>query len=243
MICKGIPWICGAGQARPDAPAGRASSTYARPEGPSRHPIRWRIHSLMTWGEYGGFAGIDMRHSLEAYAERYLAWANRPWTGHLYGYSGLGRRAPAAWSAARLESHLPEGTGERHRCRRRGFSFQPRPTAAAPSTHVFCSIRQTTFPCRILPSSTRTFAGGQTVDFPGDRHITARFESGPRLRILVALAVLDADAPPPPLMEWQDPDIRLDAERVWAFPFKGAILKTVRLGQHVSNLQRAPAGE
>ena len=40
-------------------------------------------------------------------------------------------------------------------------------------------------------------------------------------------------------MEWQDPDIRLDAERVWAFPFKGAILKTVRLG---AACLQSPAG-
>jgi hypothetical protein len=239
MICKGIPWICGAGQTRPDA-RWQSVLTHARPEDrPSPYPLAYPFTHDM--GEYGGFAGIDMRHSLEAYAERYLAWRTDLGPAICMAILDLveeHRRPgpPLAWNLTfpkELESAIDaDGAGFRFTAPDGGGTLYARFLLDTPD-HL--SVQD-------IPSSTRTFAGGQTVDFPGDRHITARFESGPRLRILVALAVLDADAPPP-LMEWQDPDIRLDAERVWAFPFKGAILKTVRLGQHVSNLQRAPAGE
>lgn len=238
MICKGIPWICGAGQARPDA-RWQSVLTHARREDrPSPYPLAYPFTYRMD--KHGGVAGLDMRQAINAYAERYLSWRTDLGPAICMAILDLveEHRRPApplTWNLTfpvELEAAIdPDGCGFRLTAPDCGGVLCARFLLDAPND---LSIQD-------LPLSTRTFAGGQTVEYPGDRHIAGRFELRAQVRILVALAVVDADAPPP-VLEWQDPNICLGDKRLWPSPFKGAILDTVRLSQHAPNLQRAPAG-
>ncbi len=236
MICKGTPWICGAGQARPDT-RWQSVLTHARREDrPSQYPLAYPFTYRM--GEKGGMAGLDMRQAINAYAERYLSWRTDLGPAICMAILDLVEEhrqpsPPLTWNLTfprELEGTIDsDGRGFRLTAPNHGGALQARFLLDAPDD---LSIQD-------IPFSTRTFVGDRTVEYPGDRHIAGRFEHRAQMRILVALTVVDAGTPAPTL-EWQDPDIRLGDDRVWRFPFEGAILKGVRLGTHVPNLQRVP---
>ena len=92
-----------------------------------------------------------------------------------------------------------------------------------------------------VPPTKRTYSGGQTHSYPGDKYIQASFRDRNHIRILVALVVQKPEDPVPELA-WADPDIALGNGSIWSQPFKGAILESVRLAEHRPNLQTSPGG-
>lgn len=239
MSCRGVPWICGPGQARSKA-IWQSALTHAREEDrPKQTPYAYPFTHRMD--DKGGMAGLDLRKVLGCYAERYLTWRvdqglplcmamldlveehqtpPRPFTWNLTFPKELSGNPDADGRGFRLEAPGREGV------------LHARFLLDAPDNLSIQSI----------PASSRTFSGGATHEYPGDHYIAGRFEPRARLRVLVALAVVAPDQPAPDFA-WEDPHIRLGPEHLWTRPFHGAILDTVRLDRHAPNLQRAPAGE
>jgi hypothetical protein len=91
-----------------------------------------------------------------------------------------------------------------------------------------------------MPASSRTYANGTKVDYPGDKFIRAQFPQQQAARILVALIITRPDQPVPTLL-YRDKDISLD-DVIWQRPFAPVVLPSVDLATCRPNLMTHPAG-
>jgi hypothetical protein len=189
-------------------------------------------------GDDGGVVGIDTRQSLGAYGERYLAWRadhGLPFVLAVLDLLDDHRDPPLDWqwnlSFPRDLACAVDHDGA-------GFVL------ADPEHGTLCVRFLLDRPDRLevceMPGSSRTFANGNTVDYPGDRYVHAAYDGVGEGRILVCLAVL------PPGGERPEMGLRANAIQIggtdWAHPFSPAILKSVDLAESVPNRMTRPGG-
>jgi hypothetical protein len=91
-----------------------------------------------------------------------------------------------------------------------------------------------------MPASTRTYANGTKVDYPGDKFIRANFPQQRAARILVAIVITGAGQLVPQ-MHYRNKDIALD-DVIWQRPFAPVVLPTVDIATCRPNLMTHPAG-
>ena len=235
MAC-GRNWICAGGQARAKAIWQSSLSHAEESERSKAKPFAYI--SSQDLNDAGGQLSMEMRHHLGAYSERYLSWRenetgafqlavfdqvdehqdpSRPWTWNLSFPREL------SWEVDEDQRGLTMTDPECGVLRLRFLLDAP-----------------TALTVEEMPGSTRTFAGGQKVDYPGDYYLAARLEDRKNLNILVAITVIPKGAPTPALTGTLNA-ISFGTE-VWDQPFKGMILSSFDPALHRPNLQKGPAG-
>lgn len=236
LISLGRTWICGGGQAR-----GRSEwqsvFTHAHPEDrPKPAPLAHIFCSRVR--DTHGVVGIDTRKSLSAYSERYLAWNTRlglPLTLALLDLLDDHRDPPLSWqwnlSFPRELAYAVHGDGA-------GFSLTDPERGTLEGR--FLIDKPAELNIREMPGSSRTFANGTTVDYPGDRFVHAAYPDQAMARILVALTIVPTDQESPPLA-FSENAIHV-GDTAWERPFAPAVLPGVDLRQSVPNRMTLPAG-
>jgi hypothetical protein len=236
LMCLGRTWICGGGQNRPRAEF-QSVFTHADPaQRPRPAPLAHITGAQLQ--DSAGAVGIDTRNSLQAYSERYLAWradAPHPFVLALLDLLDEHRDPPRDWqwnlSFPRELEAAVDGDGA-------GFRLVD-PERGRLSAR-FLIDRPLSLEIRDMPASSRTYANGRKVDYPGDRFVHAAFPAHKLGRILVCAVVSrpdDAD----PRIQFADNAILLDGQP-WRNPFAPLILPTVDLAQSLPNRMTRPAG-
>ncbi len=238
LISNGTSWICGAGQARMKS-KWQSVITHAREEDrPPKKPYAYPFTTHM--GEHGGWAGIELRQVLGCYSERYVSW--RTDLGYPVCLAVLDlveeHKDPARpfdWNLS-FPKEL-EATVDADGC---GFQLADGENGTLHARFLLDHPDEMTI--EEMPPTRRTYSSGQMHAYPGDMFVQASFRNRTHLWVFVAMAVQKPEDPAPELT-WKDPDLVLGQDMEWPHPFRGAILDSVRLGEHRPNLQTSPAGK
>ncbi len=234
LMGLGRTWICGGGQARGKAEWQSVLTPVVPPE--KRGP-----HAHVTYCEQradGGVVAMDTRGVLQVYSERYLAWRSadgQPFAFALMDLVDEHQNPPRAWhwnlSFPRdLDATVHED----------GLGFNLADAEKGTLVARFVAQAPSSLALKDMPDSRRTFSGGHTVQYPGDRFAQARFEGTARTTILL-LAVLVPAGQPLPDLAWEGRDARLGATR-WENVFGASLLPAVLPGQSIPNLMKFPEG-
>ncbi len=236
LMANGRTWICGGGQARAKA-CWQSVFTHADDDNrPRPAPFAYLFCSHLA--EEGGVVGIDTRQSLGAYSERYLAWRadlGLPFVLAVLDQLDDHRNPPLDWQwnlsfPRDLECAIDED----------GAGFVLAGTGHGMLSARFLLDRPGCLEAREMPGSSRTYANGNTVNYPGDGYIRAAYNGVKEARILVCLAVLPEGAGRPEI-HFRRNSIAIGG-REWAHPFSPAILKSVDLAKSVPNRMTLPGG-
>lgn len=239
LMANGTNWICGGGQNRAKA-IWQSVLTHVDAAQTKVQKGHAYVFSR-SLEETCGCIGMEMRHVLGAYSERYLAWNSS--VGYPICLAVLDLvsehcKPPRAYtwnlSFPRELACAIDSDGA-------GFSLRHPKAGVLRARFLLDQPERLTH--EVMPASTRTYSGGHRVDYPGDGFIAATFGQREALRILVAMAVSPADEDQAPA------GMRLDGRAIvlgngvkWQDPFASAILPQVDLASCRTNLQLYPAG-
>ncbi len=236
LMSRGRVWMCGAGQARTES-RWQSSLTHADPaQRPAEKPFAYISSQHLS--SSGGKIGMDLRHHLEAYGERYLSWRENDAGNFQCALLDLvdeHQRPPRSWT---WNLSFPRDLEVRLHEDKAGLTLRD----------PECGLLQLRFlqdlPDELhileMPPSTRSYSGGRSEDYPGDRYLEARFDQRQNLTILTAMTVV-GQAEGAPELSGTLHEVNFGDSR-WAHPFQGSILSSFNPVQHRSNLQLAPAG-
>lgn len=233
LMALGRTWICGGGQARGKAEWQSIFTQAASGDRPTPAPL---AHvSTIDVRDSGGVVGMDTRKCCGAYGERYLSW--RSDTGHPFCLAMLDlldehREPPLDWQwnlsfPRELETTIHED----------GMGFTLLDPERGRLTGRFLIDAPSSLESLQMPGSSRTYSGGKTIQYPGDRYIRAAFPACRQGRILVGIVVSKEEVE----IRFADNSILLNG-KPWKDPFFPAILKSVDLAQSPPNRMRNPAG-
>ena len=230
----GRTWICGGGQARSKAEWQSVLIPVVPPEkrGPNAH---------VTYCEQradGGVVAMDTRGVLHVYSERYLAWRSRPGQPFAFALMDLvdEHLTPArAWHWNLSFPRELEATAHAD-----GLGFNLADVEKGTLVARFVAQAPAALAFRDMPDSRRTFSGGHTVHYPGDRFVQARFEGTSHTRILVVAALIPVGQPLPQIT-WEGRDALLGNTR-WENVFGASLLPSVLPTSSIPNLMKYPDG-
>ncbi len=235
LISKGRNWICAGGQARGKA-IWQSSLSHANPEErPKPSPLAYISSQHLS--EKGGQVSIETRHHLGAYSERHLSWREDERGSFqlaILDQVDEHQDPPRAWTwnlsfPRELEARLDED----------GKGATLHDPACGTLKLRFLLDTPDALSLEEMPGSKRTYAGGQTKEYPGDGYVSARFEKK-NLNILVSITVVGSGEVLPEL-DGTLQELSFGEDR-WTLPFSGQILSSFDPELHRSNLQLGPAG-
>jgi hypothetical protein len=237
LISLGRTWICGGGQARAKA-EWQSVFTHAdmanRPKpAPLAHLTCNHVH------ETGGVVAMDTRQSLGAYSERYLSWRtdlDKPFVITIMDLMDEHRDPPLDWQ---WNLSFPRDLVAEIHDDGAGFSLIDEDRGRLDGR--FLIDQPHSLEIREMPATSRTYANGNKVDYPGDCFVHASFPGLKKGRILVAIAISPANSGGQAKISLQNNAIHVDGQ-TWEFPFSPAILKSVNLAQSAPNRMTLPAG-
>lgn len=238
LLGLGQTWICGGGQARSNS-IWQSVLTHANKEDrPAKHPNAYVFSKRIE--KNSACIGIEMRHALGAYSERYVSWnvqQGYPMVMAIMDLLTDHREEPKSytWNLS-MPSDLNVTVDEDGKgftaTNAIGRSLRGQFLLDTPDTLELCT----------MPESKRTFSGGKTVHYPGDYYVSAGFAGRSEIKILVLLTLVEIESDRGnPVLDGQN--ILLANGRQWVQPFAGAILSEVDFTTMKANLQLYPTGK
>lgn len=237
LMSLGRTWICGGGQARPKAEWQSVFTHASESDRPRPYPLADltcnHVHAN------GGVVGMDTRKNLGAYSERFLSWTTglgKPLVLALMDLLDEHRDPPLDWQ---WNLSFPRDLAAQVHQDGAGFSLVDDNCGRLDAR--FLIDLPDRIEVREMPDSSRTFANGTRVDYPGDLFIHAAFPGLKKGRILVAMALSPAGRDRQTDLSFMNNAIVVEG-RSWEHPFNPAILKSVDLAQSEPNRMTRPAG-
>ena len=237
LLAMNYDWIIGGGQARPK-PEWQSSVCAAEDE--------WRAKSqntgLIMWDrsdQQGACVAMDLRKNAICYHERYVAtrWATEHSPLVLARFDLLEHQPDRQWWWTQM--FAPQLA-----CELVADGFDLRADDGTNMQVRFIGHQPDDMVLETTPDSTRTYASGGTVTYPGRPYVRAVFGGGRTLQHIYAVATVQrGDAPAIALDNGQNEHgIGLAiGESAWERPFGAAVPVDFALGQS-RNLCQFPSG-